>query len=488
MRQRGKALTAAMACAVFLSAMAGCSWFQTGNASLKGTLGATYENLKAKSVAPAAKASRALTVPVDSVCVFPAGNLDGSWPSADSLGAAETYPINEDGTFNAPMGSDDQNWVYLLLDTTAAQRRDQVVGYVSLDDGGNTLIQFPSGAVTADVDCGTLTQSGDEAVSSTGLADNAGSFSMDMDSLREIAKRDNILKAARNNYVNYDPATGIAYMLIPRFNWTGARSTVKNRAFVPGVDSITYEGYYPQFSSTDDAITLASLVSGATVLDLYPPVAVDVAGAVKTYGPTVPMTSAGADYTSGYGPSDGKDIKISASEFFAINFKVDTGETRADSFAFWPVESGSGLSLSLTDNYDGYWTLKKNGTAIGWFDLSVASPTDGAGHCVLYTPSVKVTTDGSGYVTKVDVQFYSYDVTNGYQLVTDVAGMNSIVGQYMLGLMSGTTEEYKYTSALDSGGMVFSFSDFSHDFPFATTGIQISYTVAGVNVNYWWGD
>jgi hypothetical protein len=472
------------ACAAACLVLAGCSWFQSPAANLTGRLGSSYQNLKAATVSRAAVA-RDLTTPVDSVCVFPAGKLDGSWPAAELAASATTYPINADGTFSAPLGSADMNWVYLLVDSTAA-RRDQVVGFVSIgDDGGQTLVQFPTASVKSDIDCGSLTQTGDESVSSTNVASVAGSFTLDVASLREIARRDNVLKAARNNYVNYDPASGVCYLLVPRFNWRGSRSSIDNRASTPGSDALDYEGYYPQFSSNDDAITLASLVSGAAVLELYPPSTVQVDAGAKVYGPAAPLSSAGAAYAAGYGPADGNDIKVSAPEFFAINFKVNDGESRADGFAFKPVETGSGINVPFMRDYAGTWTLKKNGTAIGWFDLSVASPADATGRCALYTPSVKVTTDGSGIISRVDVQFYAWD-GSGYTAAADVAALNQLVGQYMLGFMNGSAEEYKYTSSQDSAGMEFSFSGFTNRMRLADTVIQLSYTVAGVNVNFWW--
>jgi hypothetical protein len=460
---------------------------------LTGSIGAGFASARALSgglAGPRAAGSASYKL-----WAFPLGNIDGSWPGAGTFSAAQSYDPAADGSFTIPLGNAALSWVYLVSDSSVGARKDSLVGFVSLSDASESLLSMQTKDVVegSAIDCGALALKGDEASSSTSLSSAASAFKIDLAGLREIETKDNLLKSAKNNFVNYDPVAKTAIMLVPRFNWQCARSASEGKFSDPNVEAFENLGYYPQFSTDDASLKLSAIVDGSTLLELYPPVEIaESANFSPVYGPSAPFSSLGAVYSAGYGPADGNDVKAGNDGFFAINFLVDGGDRdRCEGFSFRPSSAGAAdAAVNLRKTYPGLWLLKKNGVEIGWFDMAITMPQDASGDCNLYVPSLKVTVDGAGLISAVDVRFYSYDPASGAYLEVPEAGkaaMNAIVGQYMIDFMeNGQVEDPYYTSVGDAGGMKYSYSGFARQHAFRDTGIQVGYSYAGVNLNFWW--
>ena len=160
------------------------------------------------------RASSAGIESADSIMALPlaAGLFSPDW--GDAAGAI----INSDGTFRIQLArtikvwngttavDTPTDWVLLLLDSRAATRYDQVVGFLALREVDQSLIRFPTSRIRRDsIDMGTISRSGDEAEGDTSIHNDTAVFSLTLSQLREMAHMGKTLKMIKNSYGLYVP-------------------------------------------------------------------------------------------------------------------------------------------------------------------------------------------------------------------------------------------------------------------------------------------
>ncbi len=126
--------------------------------------------------------------------------------SPESFKYKVNIPINSDGTFtvNLPKTATinlygkqvtlNLDWILLLINTNAQSKKDMIVGYITLNNSNDSLLWMPISDALGNINLGVLSQDGDEARSSTTLSDEAKTFSLSLDQLKQIAKSDDVLK------------------------------------------------------------------------------------------------------------------------------------------------------------------------------------------------------------------------------------------------------------------------------------------------------
>lgn len=143
------------------------------------------------------------------------GNDYGLWLT-DIFSQKTVFPIDDNGKFDIALESLDitQNYIFILVDTTLPDKKDQIQGFVALKNkaDGNNLIMMPVHDLKAGLQLGLLNRIGNEAVTELGIQDTADKFkSISVAKLLELAESANALKALKNFYINYNEETGEQY-------------------------------------------------------------------------------------------------------------------------------------------------------------------------------------------------------------------------------------------------------------------------------------
>ncbi len=474
--------------------------------TIYGKLGSTFNLLRMSALNTASALSNGGTYDVDRICVIPAQRTDsGICYLGDIKDSTFFVDINDDGSFSIPIANSDYNWMYLLINSGIADKRDQIVGYISMSDLNETLLSLPSTSVSGDVDYGEINvsdQNPNEAVSSTSLEEVLQSFTIDLSSLREIAKQDDILKGIKNNYVNYNPGTGIAFVVFPSFTWAASNTLIDNNFYDINTNPFDFIGYGPQIGTNDPDITADKVYDQSTILEVIPPTKIDLGeSAEEVYDINNPFTTENDEATHGKLQRVERqyDVWVGNKEFQVMTDK-NTGESGFCVEAY-KNRSGGYDGVQFPEMYEGWWTIKKNGETAAYFDLSLFSPFDDQGNLIVYVPVIKVSNDGQN-ITRVDVKIYAFE--NGtYTEVSDNAAIRNIIGRYMLGITytkdSGTESATQYNYYFDPQitdtevQLTFTSNDVDRegnalsDIPFDPVNIySFSYNIGGVNLNFYW--
>ncbi len=411
---------------------------------------------------------------VDKVWALPTVNGD---ISSGNFSYKKEVQINADGTFSLNLDKQvshqgqlyDVDWILLLINSQAP-KASQIVGYIALSDTQGSLLRMPIGSSTSNIDLGNIAQTGDEALSSKSIA-NAGTYSLSLEQLQQIAKNDDLLKNIKNVYMNYDPVNGVYYELQPGFGWADVPASIKNTWSDPA--TYTYAGYQIYLGTNNITNpTFAQVSSDAVNVELYPPS--DVTANGITYGSGTPITS------SGYSTNN-------ATNFYARN------DSTSIMYNFVTGDS----SRIMTPITGGLWLLKKKEgssyTTLAQFDLGVANPVGAGNRPLYYVPRIMVTTDGSDTITKIELEWYEYNAST-YVKVADQAGVNKALNNSAIsisGYFGGQLED-RYQTAANAAPT--SISQFNHPWKFmgATPGtytadsIAVDYVIGGVSLRFVW--
>ncbi|MEZ4743364.1 MAG: hypothetical protein R3B45_13110 [Bdellovibrionota bacterium] len=139
--------------------------------------------------------------------------------------------------------------------------------------------------------------------------------------------------------------------------------------------------------------------------------------------------------------------------------------------------AGSDDSSSLMINWsikgtdplpEGIWAMKADGETIANFELASSSPIDADGNPTVFIPAVKLTTDASDKVTKIEVKLYRYS-SGQYVELTDTTAFRQSVSGFNAELVSrsGNSQTDERASILDQvDGNVFyaQASDFENSY------------------------
>ncbi len=421
------------------------------------------------------------------------------------------------------------DWVVALVDSTKTNKLDQIVGFLGLDTGDDSMMKLPIGNTKASsIDFGSIAIQDGNAVSSTTLADEASKFDIQLKMLNEIASTDNVTKSLKNVYANTSADGKTFYQIIPffvyrdvlmdspSFNYDAAKNvflmpTAFNfmPAAVPsgqdcapsaGDDEPGY-GFY--FKAADPAhATFDSICSGTKNLALVPPAVLCKRG----------QGAVAADYLTSFGHVAYTHPATNSAEHECVPQASQTdfymrGSSGQEGFGF--NFGGAGYSGAILP---GVWKMNVDSTEVAQFDVSSFSPVDLTDHHPLvYVPAMKVTVDGSNKITKVEAKFYFWNAAKtdtsgmpapGYDEVTDFTVFNKSVSKIGIaigdtsgssagcagnainenGFMTlGTGNTYQYATFQNGPWSFFGDSSQAGTIP---TGITIKYEISGMSINF----
>lgn len=400
------------------------------NFGISGSLGTEFQTSLTLS-------SSATQGPVDQVMAVPTNN---DTYSPDDLRDAITASVSAEGDFEISLPtSDDRDWILLLL-ATSLERKDQIQGYVALSDLDDTLIQIPASAAQQDLALGTLSADGDEAVSETTIDEAEATFSLTADQLRELARTDNLLKAIKNVYINYDGSSSRFISVGAGYSWTRSGNLVPGQLTHPS--EYDYQGFGFTLSCENcSEFTWEQVRDKATTISVYPPEPITVGS--DTWDAGNPFENDGTMDTE---VRDGGDWRTTGDGDFSALVQWD--ESNIDLRVHPPVGD------FLDPPPDGLWTYELNGTPFAYADVGVTDPFDENGNILILLPAVRLATNGDNQVTQVDVQFYRYSRTTGsFSLVTDLSMFEKNIGYIGTGFadLTGTTDNGGTTKEIGVG-------------------------------------
>lgn len=360
------------------------------------------------------------TVNINRICGLPVGLKQDTMPGDLIDKFSYCVDLASDGSFTVPVGDTGCDWVYVLVDSTLP-KKDQVIGFVGLQDieaTGASLISWPADKQIGNVDVGTVSKSSDDGVKASGtVADAQKGFSLSLGQLETLAKSSQLMRAYKNDFVNYDPSTHVYYSGGPEYSWTiNVADADGTWSPIPG--SQHYQGYgIGIFTNDGDLHKLCK--GGGKSFALTPPstiVRYDVgSGETETFSPTGPLTNAGLSAPD----SDGNCFSTAG-----------------------PIWQGGGADRpylamlgGLRSSYPGTWTVSKDGMPVAWFDFDIASPFINGDPNMPFRvplPRFKFTTDASKVITQIDVSWSRWDTTSSSYVeatsAEDLAMIQRIIG------------------------------------------------------------
>jgi len=364
----------------------------------------------------------ASAVPPDSLCAVPvvAGQAIADW--GDLTGAV----IKADGTFKievpktikvmsgGALVDTPADWMLLLLNSKAATRYDEVVGFLALNEIGQSLISFPISKIKTDsIELGNVSQNGDEAQADSSRGSDTATFNLTIAQLGELARTGKTLKMIKNSFGNYDPSTKTGLDIRATYSLGNMPlSVARNREMVPSdyLDTGKYNYGIQVFPAKGSEFDYNAIVSRAVSYDLYPPELTYVENFVDGRTFTAPLSSFFSTDSS-LNPMIGND--------------TNGGTCRVLAYALY--EQGAVSSLLYGGfkgiSPSGTWRFKENrAVLLAQFDLGVGTPVDSVtGKPVVYVPSVNVAVNAADTtVGSITVSWYYWNPTsNVYIRSTD---------------------------------------------------------------------
>ncbi len=385
--------------------------------------------------------------------------------SPDSIAGRQEFDIGEDGSFELALDADG-DYVLLLVDSTAADKKDRIKAYVSIQDVDGSLMQIPAGdsgegdsggdhegdegggdheegegdsphedegdGEGGHLDLGECNEDGDEAVSTETLQDSADAFSLTLDQLQEIARTDDVLKVLKNVYVNYDEETDTYLEIWPFFGWqdTAGEIAIGNVFSDPAVTVADHNnGFSYYFNTNSAAYDFDTLCDQTQAYTLNPPAQVEqVDGQAGPWTFADPWTNQGTSWNTG-------------------SSACGVGEMYASE------ESGDFGGTSLTFNYaggtfwkipivEGWWQLQVDGTKVFEFDGRLGSPFEenDPAKPVVYIPSLKAVVT-TGAISSFEMKWYLRNDGGTYDEVTDLEMLDRSTASVVVSLTdySGTS-------------------------------------------------
>ncbi len=416
--------------------------------ALTGRLGSDYET------ADATAKNRQGGIMVDKVKLILTEKGNISWETFQSN--AFDYDIDENGQFSIPFADYDstKDWVVLLMNTQAANKRDQIVGYIGMADAqNNSLLMMPMSdrdtTVEENLDLGEISQVGDESLGTTTIEENASHFTLDEARLSELARTDTFLKNLKNAYVNYDPETDNYYFLQLTYNWImNDESQIKNQWSNPAVyagSTQNYAGYRVGFqTNVVDYPAYNDVITGAVSVEIFPPDT--VTDGCSIWNPTTPFTN---DELPGpvYEMNSASEDSWTDGDFAICNRYGSTTYR-------WISPSSDDPILGTVAQ--GYWTINVDTTTVAEYDIGSTNPFDANGKPIPYIPAIRIDVAGSSpeAFSAVQIKWYMYNPSSSmYEEVTDISviektlwypwfaigGENKVAGAYI----SSASEEYQ---------------------------------------------
>ena len=389
-----------------------------------------------------------------------------------SMQNSQSATIGSNGTFSLSLQTN-EDWLLVLMDSTAAQKTDQFVGYIAFNTGSaDNLLQLPaSTAKVSSIDLGTIT-------ASTTLTDTAGTqnvvnaadFSLTPQQLLAVAKNDDAFKYVKNFIINYDSASGVYYTLRPDFSWQGSYAGIDGAYQNPG--QYVYNGYTSQLDSNTTSITMDKLCgsngSAQVIVSLVPPSDVSSIGMTPTvtFNAGNPLSSTGVVCNTA---TDGS-IEAKNGYFDATNRYSNISQS-------YYIRLGGTIPA-------GYWKYYEDGVLKAQFDIAVANPLDSNNNIKGFVPVIEVNKDNNGKITSMNLKWYSWDDASGqYIELADPSILRYLIGSSQVYLENTTNNIRTYESINYDPSTTTSVSPSMYTWYFGTAG-PANQQAQGIGIYY----
>jgi hypothetical protein len=397
-------------------------------------------------------AKRSAMNEADSICAVKLenGEFTGGW---EKLPGAI---INPDGTFKLEIqkssidsaGVETPNdWMLLMLNSKAATRYDQVVGFIALKELDESMIKFPMARLKKDsLNMGKLTQKGNEAVADTNVNYDTTTFSLTLTQLREMAKTGRTLKMIKNSYGNYNSDKSKSIDIRPTYTLGVLHlEDALNKEVGPETyfDTAKFTLGLQLFSQDVQTFNYDQLINRTSTIDLYPPGQAYLQNFI-----------AGKSYVAPINQCYSTDSSINPM------IVVDTLGHTARTMPYFRAPSAgddhfSIMFVSLKGvSPSGTWVLKKDKTTIlSQFDLGLGCPVDTTtGKPIIYVPSVNVTVNADTTIQQIQVKWYYWDNTvKQYVQATDQSLIKNNISYLALQIHEEFSAPYSGTEGYDCG-------------------------------------
>ena len=378
--------------------------------SLKSNIGATVFNRSLSSVVTHVAAIPVVTEEVDAEKI------------QETVDNAETLEVEDDGSFEANVSSD-SNYLLLLINRDAESRENIVKGYISVQDGNETLVQFPTEFALDDFALGNLT---DDTEKSESVSESELAVSLDKETLGVWARVDDVLKMIQNYYTNYNQVTGEYYRLETTFEWEPDSYPINSRLSPEDLD---YSGF--KLDIYTNAISdqkFRTYRDEERTIALFPP-----EGFINE---DELVYEDGEPISNKRHPNSSYDPKRTDHYFQDEDLAMDDSTIWDGEFCFSCYRT-----FDVDSVIPGTWYLAEGDSSdrdqmneLAAFDLGAASPFDEAGNPRVFLPAVTVKVEEGYRITDVIVDFFQYnEVTGTYEPVADEV-MNEQVSSLHVGL------------------------------------------------------
>jgi hypothetical protein len=336
------------------------------------------------------------------------GEFTGGW---DKLPGAT---IKSDGTFRLEIqksgidsaGNEVPNdWMLLLINSKAATRYDQVVGFIALKEIDQSLIQFPLSRLKKDtIDMGTLHQQGNEAIADTNTKYDTTAFNMTIAQLSEMAHTGRTLKMIKNSYGNWTPDKGRSIDIRPTYTVANlTMADVRNKECRPSeyLDTSKITLTLQLFTPDVQTFNYDQIKNGGTSIDLYPPGQMYLLNIVEGETKLAAINQCFSTDTNG-----NPMIVIDTFNHTARTTPIVIAPSGGSSHLSIIFGAFKGVSPS------GTWLLKKDkSTVLSRFDLGLGCPIDSiTGKPIIYMPSLRVAVNSQDTtIEEIQVCWYYWD-------------------------------------------------------------------------------
>ena len=287
---------------------------------------------------------------------------------------------------------------------------------VPLSDTENALNLFTSAYKDKTMELGDLTSENGQLIAAKSFTEEEFT-DLSTEVLEELAKTDDALRSARNNFMNYDPETKEYMESLPYFQWNSVISPAINQ-FSPVTDTtFNYNGYGFYFSAVFNGFTLESLCLNSDesfkAIKLVPPVPVSTG--------TGDNTQTVSEFTNAANPGETPVIN----QGNGSRKECSGGGVYGYTYPEYP-EVGfnwGGLNGAISE---GYWKFYIEDQLKAQFDFAAVYPFDANDKPLVYIPSVKISVDPpTKEVFAVDIELYLYK-NGSYQKITDPTAFKKI--------------------------------------------------------------
>ncbi len=422
---------------------------------------------------------------VDEIVAIPYNRVNGQ----AMLDSAVTGDLGVDGSFSLSLDAS-QDYVLLLVNSTATQPQDKVVAYVTMASSttGDSVVSMPVSHASATIDLGKVSPSAshsDEASGERSAEDLAVDFSASLESLLARAKFDDAYKNLVNEYLNTSGSNWWRAQV--QFEWYGGGDPSIFASSAPtDISAYRYDGYRVYFDNNSAEMNFSRLCSKTDSLEIAPPSPVTI---IDQYNGN--STVGTIDVSN---PADNGNVAVSSGNsnycYDAVNDEMAFSAKSGSNGVFFGVPVGS---LIKNNPPDGWWTLGLNGTQKAVFELGAMKPVDASGNPEVLLPLPSFTTDAAGKITGISVTWMEYNGST-YQAV-DVNGVNDLVADSFIDIGwdgGGSGTEVNDLIYNGSSRNLLTSATPSKDWDFNGTAgnpvswINIAYTMAGVNYAVVW--